>query len=655
MCDACDRPKDATVTVTRTTTRHPVPAHSPRSGWVHSRPLDDQLRQQATDAATHISKICAEARAGGTLFVDDEFSASDRSLFGEGEGMRHGYLGRHAALSTYDWKRPSQLGTGWVVTGESINSSDILQGELGDCWFLSALSVLADRPHLIDRILLTKKYNPEGAYAVRFFHDGDWKRVVVDDFFPTKYRQLAFGCGKGQQLWVSILEKAYAKLHGSYAAIVTGRAFDALFDLTGAPCEHINFEKEGVDLNMAWGRLLSFRESSFLMAASCWRSDANEAQVAQFEAVGLVLNHAYSLVDVRAEAGVKLVKLRNPWGRQEWSGDWGRDSNRWTAEWKQRLQYPEDKGTFWMTWPDFLLHFSSVDVCKEQTSWYSVSLSSKIPNYPAATPLQMFELTAASATWMFVMLIQPGLPQRGVRQQTEYPDLAALVLEAGGEKQTGISKHPLAHIWPTMDRVCHVDFLTRPGKLDYVLLPFSTAVRDSPIPLTLAVYSARPIVIRPVPYDGELLSRHLPISVVAQGEQEELHDGIFVSHHKEGHAVFVAAVNRDPYHYALIGVDSTEAVNLTSSRKKLVTRDVLPPQTRQLVAILTQKMGSSSCDWTATFSSKKMHPAYWRAAGSPTQTPKLTGDGALHRPHPLGGPPAAPAARGPPMPTPLSR
>lgn len=28
----------------------------------------------------------------------------------------------------------------------------------------------------------------------------------------------------------------------------------------------------------------------------------------------------------------------------------------------------------------------------------------------------------------------------------------------------------------------------------------------------------------------------LPISVVAQGEHEELHDGIFVSHHKEGHA-----------------------------------------------------------------------------------------------------------------------
>jgi hypothetical protein len=145
------------------------------------------------------------------------------------------------------------------------------------------------------------------------------------------------------------------------------------------------------------------------------------------------------------------------------------------------------------------------------------------------------------------------------------------------------------------------------------------------------------------------------ISVATHGKLKELAEGVYLSHHTEGTAILVAVVNRDPYHYALVGIDASGSTNLTSSRKKLVTRDVLPPQTRQLVAILTQKMGSSSCDWTATFSSKKMHPAYWRAAGSPTQTPKLTGDGDLHRPHPLGGPPAAAAARGPPMPTPLSR
>jgi len=616
--------------VTRSVVRPPAPVRS-GSGWVHSSHLDDQLREQETDAASHISKICAEARAAGTPFVDREFPASRRSLFGEGDGTGHGFRVQGGAPPVYEWKRPSQLATGWVVIDHSINSSDILQGELGDCWFLSALSVLADRPHLIDRILLTKKYNPEGAYAVRVFHDGGWKRVVVDDLFPTKYRQLAFGRGKGKQLWVSILEKAYAKLHGSYAAITGGRAFDALFDLTGAPCEAINLEKEDTDLNMVWGRLLSFQQSNFLMAASCSRKDASEAH---FQAVGLVLKHAYSLVDVRAEAGVKLVKLRNPWGRQEWSGDWGRTSKRWTAEWKQRLRYPEDQGTFWMAWADFLLHFQAVDVCKEQVSWYSVSLPSKIPDYPATIPLQMFELTAASATWMFVMLIQPG--QRGVQEKMQYPDLAALVLEAGAEGKAGASQCPVATMWPTMNRVGHVDFLTRRDKPN-IVLPFSTAVRNASIPLTLAVYSARPVAVRPVPYHGGLLSRHLPISVATHGKLKELAEGVYLSHHTEGTAILVAVVNRDPYHYALVGIDASGSTNLTSSRKKLVTRDVLPPLTRQLVAVFAPKMGTSSCKSNLKLSTKRMNPAFWRAAGSPTHTPKLTGDGDLHRTHPLGG------------------
>lgn len=53
-------------------------------------------------------------------------------------------------------------------------------------------------------------------------------------------RGVARGAGRPQ---VSIIEKAYAKLHGSYAAIVAGQSFNALFDLTGAPCESISLEK----------------------------------------------------------------------------------------------------------------------------------------------------------------------------------------------------------------------------------------------------------------------------------------------------------------------------------------------------------------------------------------------------------------------------
>ena len=41
-----------------------------------------------------------------------------------------------------------------------------------------------------------------------------------------------------------MIEKAYAKLYGSYRAIVSGRSITALEDLTGAPCETIHFNEE---------------------------------------------------------------------------------------------------------------------------------------------------------------------------------------------------------------------------------------------------------------------------------------------------------------------------------------------------------------------------------------------------------------------------
>ncbi|CAE7429102.1 CAPN15 [Symbiodinium sp. CCMP2456] len=114
------------------------------------------------------------------------------------------------------WKRFPAVGDWCVVHDEGFRPADVQQGGVGDCWFMSALAVVAERHDLMSKLLPNLNIGAEsGCHEVRLFLDGRWTSLLVDDHLPTTTKQrrptadgsgLAFGRCARRQLWVSLIE-----------------------------------------------------------------------------------------------------------------------------------------------------------------------------------------------------------------------------------------------------------------------------------------------------------------------------------------------------------------------------------------------------------------------------------------------------------------
>lgn len=109
---------------------------------------------------------------------------------------------------------------------------------MGDCYFLASISSLGNRrPDLLLNVFITRTYNPNGLYGVKLCVDGEWKVIGIDDYIPTVYNKPAFTRGKNSEIWVMIIEKAWAKIFSSYENIEAGYPTEVLNCLTGAPTD----------------------------------------------------------------------------------------------------------------------------------------------------------------------------------------------------------------------------------------------------------------------------------------------------------------------------------------------------------------------------------------------------------------------------------
>lgn len=235
----------------------------------------------------------------------------------------------------------------FYIDGPTAN--DVRQGRDGDCWLMAALCTLSNKKGLIEK-LCVERDERVGVYGFVFYRDGEWVSEIVDDFlFLTKsdyddgylervllddlerrnpeeaYRRiyqsnsnsLYFAqCQHPQETWLPLLEKAYAKAHGDYAAIEGGFGGEGIEDLTGGVTSEL-FTTDILDKEHFWKEELLKVNEDFLFGCSTgvWGTGLGERK-------GIIELHAYSIQRAVEIDGKRLLRLKNPWGKGEWKGPW---------------------------------------------------------------------------------------------------------------------------------------------------------------------------------------------------------------------------------------------------------------------------------------------------------------------------------------------
>ncbi|RDB20781.1 Calpain-9 [Hypsizygus marmoreus] len=398
-----------------------------------------ELEKALEECKAKVGRIAKECRAKNRKFRDIEFDLENdqyRCLHGLDFPATGKYMPSDVQRVTQIFDKPQ-----FFVNGA--DSNDIIQGKLGDCWFLSALATVSTAQGLVEKFCVARD-EEVGVYGFIFFRDNAWVNVVIDDMLYTsvpKYEELTVGeqelyhqdkaqfntsarkggktlyfakSGATGETWVPLIEKAFAKLHGDYVSLSGGKALEAVEDLTGGVSTAFS-NKDILDTDRFWKDELLKANQDRLFGCSFDSLDTSRNGSREVKVDGLIGSHAYSVLRAVECKGKRFVVLRNPWGRSEWTGKWSDGSREWTPEWLEILPTLKhefgDDGQFVMEYDDFLAVWDQIHrTIIFDSSWIMSSqwLQASVRPLPSAWSFGevMFTFSLLKPTFAIIVLSQ---------------------------------------------------------------------------------------------------------------------------------------------------------------------------------------------------------------------------------------------------------
>ncbi len=296
---------------------------------------------------------------------------------------------------------------------------DIIQGSVGNCYFLSVCSAISCYPNLLEKIFVTKEKNFCGIYCLNFFIDGELKKIIVDDYIPVlKYNNEPIFSKinlKSKNIWPLILEKAWAKLIGNYAKTSGGLPIYPFDVLLGVPCENIDLfrelnniqdDEEDIENNsitpyvnideeinnksfLIWEKLLSYFNENYLITSSISiHIKEGSSLKKELDDLGLVTFHAYTCIFfqeflLQNNTIIRVVKLRNPWGKlnsKNFKGSLIKNNYYKNDDIRINCQI-NDEAEFILEYDEFKRFFSHIYISKKRNNYICNKIDTLYDNH----------------------------------------------------------------------------------------------------------------------------------------------------------------------------------------------------------------------------------------------------------------------------------
>ena len=231
---------------------------------------------------------------------------------------------------------------------------------------MQGASAVAQKSDRLESIFYNESLSKRGIYALKLYVLGVPTTVTVDDRMPLIEGNSVFGAASPDgALWGMLVERAFAKVHGNYESIEGGDSKASVGVLTGAPA--LPYSHRNHDEAQLWSIITAaVAAGDMITAGTPGTSDRSRS------ARGIAQNHGYTVLDAVEVEGNKLVRCRNPWGREDYSGPWNdQDTANWDPAIQAQVHFVNDKddGIFYVPLAVYKEEFESTSISYDVTNW----------------------------------------------------------------------------------------------------------------------------------------------------------------------------------------------------------------------------------------------------------------------------------------------